>query len=324
VVIGPGKKICNVGKHWNAKVKEEPTETHLGNTLLATGLPRSPTCPDGIGWEGVFFQHFQNGGTCLTWMENQRLACEQHECIGGRRVPFGVLQGSRKKKTGYSKYSMRCKGGISPFKGMCTKQHCDKTNPQVCLKMKVVHVEMMSPMSGLLLFKRSSCFKGKCSVFKTGLCIDIGQNVWGSAFNFNHEQVHSISDMKGGYLAKQKLFGYWASMLLKKYKNKLPKQHQCADGRRKFWVQLQCRDRLPFCAKFLKHCPNADRVRLTLPGKEVKLAQYCAKTCKKCQDPNTVGKHKWALLTNGDVGCDAKNGCTHQDATLARLATVNF
>jgi len=161
-------------------------------------------------------------------------------------------------------------------------------------------------------------------LLQTGLCIDIGQNVWGSAFNFNHEQVHSISDMKGGYLAKQKLFGYWASMLLKKYKNKLPKQHQCADGRRKFWVQLQCRDRLPFCAKFLKHCPNADRVRLTLPGKEVKLAQYCAKTCKKCQDPNTVGKHKWALLTNGDVGCDAKNGCTHQDATLARLATVNF
>jgi len=40
--------------------------------------------------------------------------------------------------------------------------------------------------------------------------------------------------MKGGYPAKQKLFGYFASMLLKKYKNKLPKQHQCADGRRKF------------------------------------------------------------------------------------------
>ena len=61
---------------------------------------------------------------------------------------------------------MKYKGGISPFKGMCTKQHCDKTNPQVCLKMKVVHVEMMSAMSGLLIFKRSFCFKGKCSVFK--------------------------------------------------------------------------------------------------------------------------------------------------------------
>ena len=80
--------------------------------------------------------------------------------------------------SGLGKYDTRCNGGITPFKGTCNKapckdrkycpdgKYCDKINPQVCTKRTVLHVNHMSLSAGVLVVKRSRCFKGKCSVFK--------------------------------------------------------------------------------------------------------------------------------------------------------------
>jgi hypothetical protein len=80
--------------------------------------------------------------------------------------------------SGVNKYSTTCKVGITPYKGTCDKtpckdkkycpkgKYCDRINPQVCMKQMVVHVNHMSLSAGVLVVKRSLCFKGKCSVFK--------------------------------------------------------------------------------------------------------------------------------------------------------------
>ena len=96
----------------------------------------------------------------------------------------------------------------------------------------------MSRSAGVLVSKRSSCDSrtGKCSVFKSGLCIDLRKNVWTSSLN-THGNVVSISDAKGGMIKQAKRFGWYAKRLLKKYKNKLPKKHRCSDHRHKFKFQ---------------------------------------------------------------------------------------
>jgi len=69
-----------------------------------------------------------------------RLACERHTCIGAAAVP--------KARTGYDKYIMLCKTGKTPFKGVCSKSYSDKSNPRVCIKPFVVHVNHMSRSAG--------------------------------------------------------------------------------------------------------------------------------------------------------------------------------
>ena len=58
-----------------------------------------------------------------------------------------------------------CDKHISP-KYCPEDKYCDKTNSKVCTKMMVLHANEMSRYAGVLVFKRTSCFKGKCSVFK--------------------------------------------------------------------------------------------------------------------------------------------------------------
>ena len=81
--------------------------------------------------------------------------------------------------------------------------------------------------------KRSSCgADGKCSVFKAGLCIDLGQDVWSSTLNTAY-WARSIADAKGGMIAEAVRFGKLAKALLKKHNNRLPKRcrFQLVSGR---------------------------------------------------------------------------------------------
>jgi len=103
------------------------------------------------------------------------LRCEKQACVGGKLTPYAT---SGLSKYGpYAQHKTFCNGGIMPFKGICDKtpcndkkycpdgKYCDKIN-QVCTKMMVLHVDKMSKSAGILLVKRASCFKGKCSIFK--------------------------------------------------------------------------------------------------------------------------------------------------------------
>jgi hypothetical protein len=207
--------------------------------------------PDGIGWQGFYMDHPQRGGLCLHWTSNSaasgQLYCEQHTCVNpktGRPSatdPFGGF--------GAVPGVVECKPpGISPYKGVCdmtdNKAFCDKSGaPAVCLKMQALHVDSMSRSAGVLVSKRSSCDSrtGKCSVFKSGLCIDVRRNVWTSSLNHHSDQIVSISHAKGGMIKQATRFGKEASALLKKYNNKLPKKHRCSDNRHKFIYQWKGR-----------------------------------------------------------------------------------
>ena len=198
--------------------------------------------PDGIGSQGVYFDDYRMGGLCLPWNANLAatgtLICEQHTCVNPKTglpsatVPHG--------KSGSKKYKLHCKPpGITPYKGVCDKTNnkafCDKSGaPSACLKIQALHANQMSRSAGVLVLKRSSC-AGKCSVFKSGLCIDLRRNVWTSSYNIQ------ILKAKGGMMKQVKRFARYAKRLLKKYKNKLPKKHRCSDHRHKFKVQKKGR-----------------------------------------------------------------------------------
>jgi hypothetical protein len=227
--------------------------THIGSTmgvwpLMLTVLFRGS--PDGIGWQGFYMDHHQKGGICLPWTSSRaatgRLTCELYTCVNPKTgLPSATAP---RGNFGYKHYTLGCKPpGILPYKGVCdktdNKAFCDKSGaPSVCLKAQIVHVDQMSRSAGILMEKRSSCDSrtGKCSVFKSGLCIDVRKNVWTSTYN-THHQVASISDVNGGMIKQAKRFGKEATRLLKKYKNKLPKKHRCSDHRHKFVYQLKGR-----------------------------------------------------------------------------------
>jgi len=93
----------------------------------------------------------------------------------------------------------------------------------VATKALAKHVHKMSQNSGVLLMKRAVCKNNKCSVFKSGLCIDVGKKVWSSPMN------HNIKDPKGEAMK----FATEAEKLLVQYKNVLPEKHLCSDKRHK-------------------------------------------------------------------------------------------
>ena len=80
--------------------------------------------PDGIGWQGVFFDHDQKGGHCTPWSAYDAaagtLTCQQHTCVNSKTgLPSATAP---RAKSGYKQYTRRCKPpGISPFKGVCDK-----------------------------------------------------------------------------------------------------------------------------------------------------------------------------------------------------------
>ena len=221
--------------------------------------------PDGIGWGGVFFDDSAVGGRCVNW-DGKKIAmgffrCEKHACINpktGAPGPLKPVRENEKDAEGrWEKYALVCKAkdGIYPFKGACNDIFCDKSTPQVCLKMNVVHVDRMSRSSGVLLMKRTSCTRdGKCAVFKAGLCIDLRKNVWSSVHN-DHKKRWSISDaglerqrkgkgkgkMRGkpSFTAQTRRFGLEAQRLLKKFNNRLPSRHTCSDTRHVMWFRVK-------------------------------------------------------------------------------------
>jgi hypothetical protein len=166
-----------------------------------------------------------------------------------------------------------CKGGITPFKGVCDATHCDETHPSICVKMDVLHPEEASRGSGVLMIKRTRCFKNKCAVFKAGLCIDLrydlckdpkhkanqvycdkydggkDNQLWSSAYNMKkwHDGdgksvVHSIADepkikWQSAMRHQKSMFGRYAQDLLRKFNNTLPEIYSCSDTRNPFLVQ---------------------------------------------------------------------------------------
>jgi len=277
-----GKKKCCMGQYWKHLHKTWPEKY-------------APICPDGIGWQGFYFDHHQMGGTCLSWTSHSAATgtakCEQYTCIdqGGNQVPT-----QPKSTHGLGQYISLCKWpGISPFKGVCQRGfYCDREKKpdarQVCQKMQVVHVNEMSRSAGVLMAKRTSCkfscqnWKGqrykcsnKCSVFKTGLCIDLGEDVWSSTLNNHHSYYVSIADAEGGMLKQAQKFGELAAALLKKHANTLPEEYACSDTRHEWKVEQR------------KHRGRWNCWKKGTPG-----------------DPHGCEKHK--------------------DATLARLAILNF
>merc|ERR1711871_162822 len=232
-----GKKKCPIGKWQLYPHKRHPAK-------------RAKSCPDRIGWEGVHFESQKTGGMCKLWTWKQAaigsIQCERYPCIDiktGRDIPVTPIG-----KRGAKQYKMRCpKGskGRSPFKGYCGKKFCDRRPGarQVCLKMQVRHVNTMSRSAGVFMLKRSSCSAdGICAVFKTGLCIDLGWNVWSSSLNTGRRQPGDpVSMDRPGEkpVANQaNVFAEHAVALLKKHNNKLPKKHLCSDSRHDNKVQL--------------------------------------------------------------------------------------
>lgn len=132
-----------------------------------------------------------------------------------------------------------CPDGISS-KGVFLSRHCMKWYSQmlavgtmvsegsqasaggmVATKAVVKHIHNMSQNSAVLLMKRAVCKKGKCAVYKSALCIDVGRPVWSHFGNFlirsvKHEGVK---------------FARIANDLLVRFKDKLPAKYLCSDKR---------------------------------------------------------------------------------------------
>jgi len=101
----------------------------------------------------------------------------------------------------------------------------------ICTKAVATHANEQSQSSGVLVLKRSVCVGSACSVFKTGLCIDVGQKVF---WHFLNEDMLSQDWHPSGSFFKQKSrFAVLAEGILQRYPDGLPEQHQCADGRHK-------------------------------------------------------------------------------------------
>jgi len=114
---------------------------------------------------------------------------------------------------------------------------CQTRGEQVtCTKAVATHANFQSMNSGILVLKRSVCVGSACSVFKTGLCIDVGQQVFWSFLN-----EHMISPPRHmpshahvpTFFQQKARFAVLAEGILQRYPDGLPEQHQCADGRHK-------------------------------------------------------------------------------------------
>jgi len=255
----PGLKQCQLGfenlagsatRRRRRRATPSPTEDNYNNQYrrrrnlnsIQPDNPDSPavsfgpspptSCPDGIGWQGVYEKHYQYGGRCLNWFKSSHiqgsLKCERHACLGGTHT-----SGRRRSTPG----STHCSGGTKGYKGI---EGDTSGSRQTCQKMHVMHVDGMSRQAGLLVFKRSSCLTGNsnssCSVFKTGLCIDLGYPVWSSGLN-THGSYRSITDEPGGMLKQQTAFGKAAQSLLKANNNILPEANRCSNTQNQFKTQ---------------------------------------------------------------------------------------
>jgi hypothetical protein len=125
----------------------------------------------------------------------------------------------------------------------CTSETAE--NVKVCTKMNVVHVHKMSQYAGILLMKRTRCIKSdgkeKCSVYKAGLCIDVGHAgnkprvftagpddaMWSHPHNSGHFGRMSAQQLEEDTIN----FAKKAEDILKYYDNKLPDHHKCSDNR---------------------------------------------------------------------------------------------
>jgi hypothetical protein len=53
----------------------------------------------------------------------------------------------------------------------------------LCTKANVFHENFMSRSAGMLFYKRMVCTGTSCKVWKTGVCMNVGTNVWSSIYN---------------------------------------------------------------------------------------------------------------------------------------------
>lgn len=144
----------------------------------------------------------------------------QANCPDGAIQSGGVWFTGHDKK-GHSECQSRCMEWTSETV-VTGDQVCGSfTGGQVlCTKAAVLHPNRMSKKAGVLVMKRLRCnHNHECAVFKAGLCINVGKDVWSSELNTK------IKDLKTETL----FFAKKASALLKKYKNALPSKYQCKD-----------------------------------------------------------------------------------------------
>ena len=231
----PGTLQCRFGKYWALRWKGKEHNAYT-------------TCPDGIGYSGIWVQTAQKGGMCVKWSEvgtyGTLVRRQQHNCVtkAGKMAPPCPLRGQSLYGTlfpaaGVSElqhsvnlkafvgvalrvgekpsrrfiikadprslnficevtygpssvfkadrggkqclYNPKVHQNVTPFKGHRmdnqTKENLDLKDgiPEVITKAAVIHAHEMSRTAGVLLFKRMVCNGKKCSVFKSGLCIDI-------------------------------------------------------------------------------------------------------------------------------------------------------
>jgi len=99
----------------------------------------------------------------------------------------------------------------------------------------------MSPYAIVLLMKRVKCWRDKktniqkCSVFKTGACIDVGQAIGKS----DRRLPSNLVKIADEYFKMATL----AQKLLEKYPDKLPEKYQCHDTRRATKLNLEHQSR---------------------------------------------------------------------------------
>ena len=158
-------------------------------------------CPDGVTPYGIMFT-YEWGYYCAMWSST------------------GVLNGA-----------MYCQRYTAP----------SGAEMMVCTKAVAHHVNEMSFSAGVLVMKRVVCEGPTCNVFKTGLCIDVGEKVYS-----NYNETAADGDYLIGYPDGGVYNEYWnpikfreanlrfaqlAENLLAKYGNPLPEQHQCRDDK---------------------------------------------------------------------------------------------
>jgi len=236
------------------------------------GWDGDPQCPDTISSQGVFLEGF-NGGICAKW--------DSSRVISGSQACTIVYENNDPKKR--------------PIQRVCTVA-------------KVIHGDTMSRSAGLLAMKRVNCkWSGgnwECATFKSGLCIDVGQEVW----------THYWNDWIGSdYNANAKSFASAAVDIMK--------QHE-SQGKPALDEQYRCKD-----FAYTNSCPNRDACNSAAHGPDPGPAGFWMKKDGKPWS-GWDGTPQWRLPTWSvsaskptDTQCCAYEGHKYVDSCSKAYAT---
>lgn len=189
----------------------------------AWGIPLDSTskltCPDGIADTGVFITAWSS--MCARWDSTR------------------ILAGSLNCQKRFDKQ--------------------DKLHQMVCTKASVKHADHSSRRAGILMMKRTKCVSAdgnnfKCGIFKTGQCIDVGEDVWDHFWN-DPMISGGFGLSPGSYAKGARAFAAKATKILADHRGKdLPEKYQCANDRHKHMDS--CGDQQKSCCSGNKNCES--------------------------------------------------------------------